>query len=334
MVAAKVPHVTSGGGIVFMGSSGLGARCCEGLLELGLPVAKILSIPREFTISWSQGPVVNAQFADLSELAAARSIPFAYVRSGRADDYRTALGALTPDLFVVAGWYYLIPNDIRTSARLGAVGVHASLLPRYRGGAPLVWAIINGEREAGVTLFHLSSGVDDGDIVAQAPLEIEETDDIRSVIDKATQRSAALVREYVPRLLDGTAPRTPQVERSATVMPQRSPADGLIEWGVLTSTQAYDWIRAQTSPYPGAYTFLDGARITIWAARPTKGSRPARPPGTLEVEDGLAVWCAEGTTLEILAASLDDGGRITAKDLIARVPIRSGARLAAQPVAR
>ena len=334
MVAAKVHQVTSGGGIVFMGSSALGAKCCEGLLDLGVPVAKILSIPREFTISWSKAPVVNAQFVDVGELAAARSISFAYVRSGRADDYRAALGALTPDLFVVAGWYYLIPEDIRKRARIGAVGVHASLLPRYRGGAPLVWAIINGEREAGVTLFHLSSGVDDGDIVAQAPIEIAETDDIRSVIDKATERSVALVREYVPRLLEGTAPRRAQDERSATVMPQRSPADGLIEWGALTSTQAHDWIRAQTSPYPGAYTFLDSARITVWAARPSPASRPVRPPGTVEVGDSLAVWCAEGTTLEILAASLDDGGRITAKDLIARAPIRSGARLSAQPVVR
>ena len=334
MVAAKVPDVRSGGGIVFMGSSALGVRCCEGLLEVGLPVVKILSIPREFTISWSEDPVVNAQFADVSEFAAARSIPFAYVRSGRADDYRAALGTLIPDLFVVAGWYYFIPDDIRTSARRGAVGVHASLLPRYRGGAPLVWAIINGEREAGVSLFHLTSGIDDGDIVAQAPIEIADGDDIRSVIEKATQLSVALVREYVPRVLDGTAPRRAQDDRSATVMPQRSPADGLIEWGALTSAQAYDWIRAQTSPYPGAYTFLDGARITIWVARPAGAPRVVRAPGTLEVGDGLAVWCADGSVLEIVAASLDDGGRITAKDLIARVPIRPGARLSAQPVAR
>lgn len=331
MVAAKVPHLSSGG-VVFMGASALGARCCEVLLTAGLPVAKILSIPREFAISWGHGAVVNAQFADVSELARAWSIPFAYVRSGRVDEYRSALGTLKPDLFVVAGWYYLIPDVVRSYARLGAVGVHASLLPRYRGGAPLVWAIINGQSQSGVTLFHLSSGVDDGDVIAQAPFDIAETDDIRSVIHKATDRSVALMREFVPRVLDGTAPRARQDERSATVMPQRSPADGLIDWEALSSARAYDWIRAQTTPYPGAFTFLDDVRVIIWAARRTETHGPIRPPGTLEIDEGLTVWCADGTTLDIAEASLGDGGRLTAKDLIACALIRPGSRFSTQPV--
>lgn len=323
----------SGDGIVVMASSMLGARCCEALVDLGLPVAKILSIPREFTISWAQDSVVNAQFADASAFAKARSIPFAYVRSGRAEDYRAALGQLAPDLFVVAGWYYLIPNAIRTCARLGAIGAHASLLPSYRGGAPLVWAIINGETQSGVTLFHLNSGVDDGDIIAQATLEITEADDIGSVIAKATQQSVALMSVYVPRVLDGTAPRRAQDARFATVMPQRSPADGLIDWNALTSARAYDWIRAQTSPYPGAFTFLGGERFTIWAARPQPALRgPVQRPGTLWVDEGLTVWCANGTTLEIVEATIQNLGRLTAKDLIARVRIRSGARFSSQAV--
>lgn len=322
------------GGVVFLGASALGARCCEALLDLGLPVTKVLTIPREFTISWSKTSVVNAQFADLADLAAARSIPVDYLRGGRAEDYRAGLGSHTPDLLVVAGWYYLIPDVIRRAARLGAIGVHASLLPRNRGGAPLVWAMINGEREAGVTVFHLASGVDDGDIVAQARFEITDADDIRSLIERATDRSAALLRDEVPRVLAGTAPRIPQDHQAATVLPQRSPADGLIDWETLTARRAFDWIRAQTRPYPGAFTFLGYERVTIWAARPTERTGTVLPPGTLEPGGRLAVWCAQGTVLEILEASLGDGDRLTAKDLIAGANIQAAARFSSEPARR
>jgi methionyl-tRNA formyltransferase len=316
-------------GIAFLGASALGAACCEAIVELGAPVAKILSIPREFRISWSTEPVTNAQFSDLGELARRNGIPFAYVGGGRAEDYLDALGPTHPDLLVVAGWYYLIPGSIRARAPLGAVGVHASLLPRYRGGAPLVWAIIRGETEAGVTLFHLSSGVDDGDVVARSSFPIAESDDIGAVVARATRHSVDLLRANIASILDGTAPRARQDERLATVVPQRTPADGRIRWESLDAKRAYDWVRAQTRPYPGAFTFLDSARITIWRARIGHAVSPPRPPGTIEVRERLSVWCADGTVLDIVEASLDEGAAQTDTELIAAARIADGTRFAA-----
>lgn len=316
----------SRGGVVLLAASQLGLRCGEGLLDGGVPIVRIVSIPREFQISWSKGALKNAQFADLSEFARRHSISHAYMRSGRTEDYRAALDRVSADLVLVAGWYYHIPDAIRATARFGAVGIHTSLLPKYRGGAPLVWAIINGEEETGVSLFHLASGTDDGDVIAQARLPIARSDDIAAVIERATEHSVRLVRNNIALILAGAAPRTPQDERLATVMPQRTPEDGLIHWEELTDRQAHDWIRAQSAPYAGAFTFLDGARVTIWEARPAESRGRAKAPGTVEVGDGLTVWCAGGTRIDVIEVSVDGHERMSAKELIARHAVRGGAR--------
>lgn len=315
------------GRVIMLASSELGRRCCEAIIASGVTVARILSIPRNFRISWAKGgAVTNVQYADLEGFADRNGIPFAYVTSGAADEYRRALGGVNADLIVVAGWYYFVPDAIRATARLGAIGVHASLLPKYRGGAPLVWAIINGERSAGVSVFHLASGVDDGDLIAQSAFEIAETDDISTVLERATERSIALVRDSVPAVLAGTAPRIPQNQLDATVMPQRTPADGLISWGTLTSGQAYDWIRAQTMPYPGAFTFADATRVTVWSARHATAGGASRSAGTVEIGAGVTVWCADGP-LEIVDVGLADEPRMSAAELARRGVLRPGMRL-------
>jgi methionyl-tRNA formyltransferase len=184
---------------------------------------------------------------------------------------------------------------------LGAAGIHASLLPRYRGGAPLVWAIINGETTTGVSLFYLSDGVDDGDLIAQQEIAIGPDDDIAAVYGRATEASLGLLRRYVPLLREGRAPREPQDHRQATHVPQRRPEDGLIAWDRQSARQAHDWVRAQTRPYPGAYAFFGGERVTVWRAGVLPAMAPASvAPGTLMVDGGVvSVCCADGRLLEI-----------------------------------
>lgn len=252
-------------GIVFFGASALGFACCERLLELGVHVSGIFTIPRQFRISYSPGaPVTNVLHQDFGVLGERYGVPVVQVE-GKMGGYTPAVEALQPDLLVVIGWYYMVPRAMRELAPRGCVGIHASLLPRYRGGAPLVWAIINGEREAGVSLFHLGDGVDDGDIVAQRAFPIGAADTIRDAVERATAASVELVEEFVPRLLDGTAPRLAQDQSLATSFPQRSPADGRIDWS-WSAERIRDFIRAQTRPYPGAFTELGGKRVTLWDA--------------------------------------------------------------------
>jgi methionyl-tRNA formyltransferase len=282
--------------VVFFGASELGYRCCERLLERGVPVSGIFTIPRQFEISYSAGePVTNVLHRDFHELGERFNLPVVEV-TGRMGEHAAALRQLDPELVVVIGWYYMVPRTLRELASRGCVGIHASLLPKYRGGAPLVWAIINGEREAGVTLFHLSDGVDDGDVVAQRRFAIGATDTIADVLGHATVASLELVEEFVPLLLDGRAPRMPQDNSSATHVPQRSPADGRIDWR-WEARRIADFVRAQTRPYPGAFTHLHGEQVHLWSAVAADVESRGRRPG--EVVDalpdgGFIVRCGTG----------------------------------------
>jgi methionyl-tRNA formyltransferase len=251
--------------IVFFGATALGYACAERLIQLGADVVGLVTMPRDFRISYSpSGPVRNVQHRDFHVLGERHAVPVVQVTQ-RMSEHLADIEALRPDLLVVVGWYYMIPRRMRDLAPLGCVGVHASLLPRYRGGAPLVWAMINGERETGVSLFHFTDGVDDGDIVAQTRFPIDARDTIAELLAKAEAASVTLLAEFVPRFADGSAPRQAQDHSAATAFPQRSPIDGRIDWN-WDAPRIDRFIRAQTHPYPGAFTDVAGKRLRVWSA--------------------------------------------------------------------
>jgi methionyl-tRNA formyltransferase len=277
-------------------------------------VVGIFSIPRDFRISWSSKPVRNVLFRSFEDLAHAHHVPLVYVTKRMADpEYRQVLTDLKPDILIVAGWYYIVPPSLRMLAPLGAVGIHGSLLPKYRGGAPLVWAMINGDTHAGVSLFYLADGVDDGDLIGQVRFDIDVQENIGDAVRKTTQASVELLREYVPLLAIGKAPRRPQDHSAATMMPQRKPEDGLIDWCSFSASQAHNWVRAHTRPYPGAFTFLGREKVIIWKAHLSERD-PERlcKPGSIEVHppgcpDAFAVWCADHRVICVHEVGLEDG---------------------------
>lgn len=321
--------------IVFFGASELGWECCRTLFEMEQNVVGIFSIPPEFRISWSAAPVRNVRFRGFEDLAQARGVPLIYITKKMADlEYKRALSELKPDILVVIGWYYILPRSLRGLAPLGAVGIHASLLPKYRGGAPLVWAIIDGEAQTGVSLFYLGDGVDEGDIIGQASFKIGFDETIADVIVKATQASVSLVREYVPRLDAGTAPRLVQDHSAATLVPQRKPEDGLIDWRSKSALQVYNWVRAQTRPYPGAFTFMRTEKVVIW--RVSLGINRLEhqvDPGTVvvaqeEFPDAFAVSCADGRMIYVREVGLEDGSLLTGSAYVIARNLVSGTLLA------
>lgn len=251
--------------MVFFGASKLGYNCCRFIIENNLAdVVGIFTMPRQFDISYADKPVTNILHADFHTLGEEFNIPVVEV-SGKMNEYQKQLADLRPDFICVIGWYYMIPTALRNLAPKGCAGIHASLLPKYRGGAPLVWAIINGEKTTGVTFFHFADGVDNGDIIAQKAFEFDDDATIADLVIKAEQASLAILRECLPRIAAGTAPRLQQNEADATYFPQRSPEDGLIDW-TWDAKRIKDFIRAQTKPYPGAFTFIGGKKVTIWDA--------------------------------------------------------------------
>ncbi|MDA2935703.1 methionyl-tRNA formyltransferase [Patescibacteria group bacterium AH-259-L05] len=256
--------------IIFMGSTEFGFTCLEKLLEMKKSIVAIYTIPQSFTISYSKKPVKIVTHKNFKTITQKFNIPMVEV-TGKMKQYVNQIKNYKPDFIFVAGWYYIIPKVILDIPRLCCAGIHASLLPQYRGGAPLVWAIINGEKKAGVSFFYFVQGVDNGDIIAQKEFSITRKDTIKTVYDKATAASLQILKKYIPLIEMGRAPRIEQNEAQATYFPQRRPEQGLIDWN-KTSWEIYNWIRAQTKPYPGALFFdKKGQKIKAWSAKlPTK----------------------------------------------------------------
>lgn len=253
--------------IVLIGSTRLSARCLDELFAIpACSVAGVVTNQETFKISYSPAGVRNVLYGNLAAEASRHGISSYVMQETMIEaGLLEALAEWRPDFILVIGWYHMIPKRIRGMAPLGCAGVHASLLPRYRGGAPLVWAMINGARKTGVSLFHLGDGVDDGDIIGQESFEIANTDTIAEVLGKCEEATVALLQHYIPMIKAGTASRTPQDVSQATVYSQRSPDDGRIDW-TWPADKIRRFIRAQTRPYPGAFTEFGGKRIRIWDA--------------------------------------------------------------------
>ena len=253
--------------IVFLGCTKFSKDILISLLEKNINISALFTIPEEFDISYSDRKVKNYNYVDFSEISREYDIPLFYVNSSenKISNYKKVIEDIQPDVILVMGWYYMVPKTIRDIAKYGTWGIHASLLPKYAGGAPLVWAMINGEEKTGVTLFKLEDGVDDGDIIAQSEVKIEFNDTIKEVYDKVTTVSKEIL--YNSLLNIDTIDFIKQDKSKIEVFPQRSPNDGEIDFN-KTGLEIYNFIRAQSPPYPGAFfKTIDGKKIIIEKAR-------------------------------------------------------------------
>ncbi len=173
---------------------------------------------------------------------------------------------LKPDLCLVVGWYWLITNTVLESVPSGFIGVHNSLLPKYRGFAPLVWQIINNEKKVGFSLFSFTQGMDEGQVWAQGSVCVEEQDYISDIVEKLEEKTIQVFQTNYPKILNDEVQPIGQNHELATYCARRFPIDGNINWH--TSAQdVYNFIRAQSDPYPGAFTYLDAHELKIWRAR-------------------------------------------------------------------
>jgi len=219
-----------------------------------------------FSISYSDKPVRNVLHADFLPYFSEYKIPYFLMKNSMKDiELVEWIQKLNPEFILVAGWYHMIPEEILTIAPTG--GLHASLLPDYSGGAPLVWAIINGEKKTGISFFLFNKNVDSGLIIGQREEEISDDDDIGSLYQRIEVKGLELLKTYLPRIINGTVEYREQDESKRRIMPQRTPDDGLIDLN-LPGKKLYDFIRAQAPPYPGAFfKTIDGKKLIIEKAR-------------------------------------------------------------------
>ncbi len=229
-----------------------------------MEIVGVITAPERFSISYAPNGVVNSLHYDFAEYCRETQTPYEISDSGmRNPKLLETAKRWSPDIFVIVGWYHLIPKSWRIVAK--CYGLHASLLPDYSGGAPLVWAMINGERSTGVTMFEMDDGVDSGDIVAQRATNIQEMDDIGSLYSKIEKIGVPMLCEGVLSIASGKAIFQKQDESLRRVFPQRSPDDGLID-DKRESREIIRFIRAQTKPYPGAFVLLNGKKLIVWKA--------------------------------------------------------------------
>ena len=274
--------------LVWVSFDVMGRDCLAAAAEAGAEVAAVVTLP---------GPIEpdrsgQCSFDEIAAELGARLIETVDVNS---PETIAALREADPDLTFVVGWSQLVLDEFIGLPRHGVFGMHPTLLPRHRGRAAIPWAILSGLAKTGVTLFQIADGTaDSGPVVGQVEVPITRDETATTLYDKVTVAHLELVREFVPQLLDGTAERTPQDTRRASAWPKRAPADGIIDWETR-APYLYDWVRAQTRPYPGAFTFLGEDKLVVWRARPVELEEEA-PAGTVVGRDGEAavVACGEG----------------------------------------
>lgn len=213
----------------------------------------------------------------------------------RGTDFAAQLAAFAPDVAVVAAYGRILPPDVLAVPRHGCLNIHASLLPRHRGAAPIQWALIEGDRETGVTIIKMDEGCDTGPIVAQERCEILEDDDARSLSDMLSVSGARLMVEVLERLArEGHLDARPQDESLATKAPLLTKEDGLLDW-TQPAVALHNRIRGLT-PWPGAQTLAGEQRLKILQAEPIPAHHPGAEPGqVVEVDTRRGFVVATGS---------------------------------------
>ncbi|MGH3166202.1 MAG: methionyl-tRNA formyltransferase [Trebonia sp.] len=296
----------TGGRVIFVGAVHEAVPALGALLDSEAEIVEVVTLPAERAASTSG-------FTDLEPLARAHGVAVRRCADINSPESMRYVRQLRPDLMVVTGWTRLLSAELLGVPPRGVVGFHASLLPRYRGRAPVNWAILRGERVTGNTMMYLDAGTDTGDIVDQQRVPIASDDTCATVYARVGEAGADMLRRQLPALLDGTAPRRPQGAGDGPPLPKRTPAMGITDWN-RPARAIHDWIRALTRPYPGAFGFIGGRKVMLWSTAPDvtahsapDGTQTRRPAGEVLGwdTDGVRVAAADGV---IVLTSLSDPG--------------------------
>lgn len=228
------------------------------------------------------------------------------------DDLRTQLAAIQPDAIVVVGYGRIIPPWMIDLPSLGNLNLHASLLPKYRGAAPIQWAIAMGETVTGVTTMRIDAGLDTGDILLQKEIPIAPEDTAETLAPRMAVMGAGLMVETLRGLSAGTLQPRPQEHSRATLAPILKREDGLIDFQ-RTAAEIVNRLRG-FQPWPGAFTSFRGKQLHLWAAKPVAATLPL---GEIKVEgDRMLVGCGHNTALELLQVQPEGKKRMAARDFV------------------
>ena len=263
----------------------VGWVCLDELLDMGADVGVV--------VTHRDDPRENVWFRSVAERARQAGVPVLVPESANHPDVVAEIARSRPDVLFSFYFRELLSSTLLELPPRGAFNLHGSLLPRYRGRCPVNWVLVNGERETGVTLHHMETRPDRGDIVAQRAVPIAPDDTALTLNRKLCDAARLLLRETWPLLVAGTAPRVPQDHARASYFGGRRPEDGRLDWE-LPARRLYDLIRAVTHPYPGAFTTRCGERLLVWWGRPLDDECRAAPGEVASVRQGEGVVVGAG----------------------------------------
>jgi methionyl-tRNA formyltransferase len=232
----------------------VGVGCIKALLDAGIQI--------ELVVTHADDPRETIWFGSVAALCQERGIPHVQPEVSGLLDLLPQFQKIAPDYIFSFYYRHMIASDILAVARIAALNMHGSLLPKYRGRAPVNWAILHGETETGASLHIMEAKPDAGDIVGQVAVPIDPDEDATAVFAKVSNAAVQVMQAALPELLQGRVPRSPNVLANGSYFGGRKPEDGRIHWN-QSAKQVHDLIRAVAPPYPGAFTDWQGARMVI-----------------------------------------------------------------------
>ena len=274
----------------------VGARCLRVLRAHGVDVPLV--------VTHEDDPAEAQWFARVADVAADLELPWTAPADANRPDVVATIAALAPDF--IFSFYYrrMLKPPLLGLAPRGALNMHGSLLPRYRGRAPVNWAVLHGERHTGATLHYMADKPDAGDIVAQQAVPILPDDTAKDVFDKVTVAAEICLDAVLPALLMGTAPRRPSDIARGSYFGGRRPEDGRIDWSQAAQT-VHNLVRAVAPPYPGAFTTVAGHPARVLRTRVVAAAGAPAAPALAAGRGSLVAHCGGGGILRIDVLEID-----------------------------
>lgn len=274
----------------------VGVKCLTVLLAHKISVALV--------VTHRDNPAEEIWFDSVAGLAAEHRLPIITPDDPNLPASVERIRALAPDFLFSFYYRHMLKPPLLVVPRLGALNMHGSLLPQYRGRVPVNWAVINGETETGATLHYMTAKPDAGDIVAQQAVPILRDETALEVFHKVAAAAAAVLDRSLPALIAGTAPRQPQDLTQGGYFSGRRPADGRIDWR-RSAQQVHNLVRGVAPPYPGAFTMLNGKTLKILSTRLADGPAPSAIPAIYSNGADCFAACCDGSVLRIVAMEYD-----------------------------
>jgi methionyl-tRNA formyltransferase len=263
-------------------------------------------------------PSEKIWFPSVAECAHKAGIPVLTPQNLNSTEEMTAFKRFSPDL--IFSFYYrsLIPTSVLSLARLGAFNMHGSFLPKYRGRAPVNWAVLHGEKKSGATLHVMTEKADAGDIVDQESVLIGSDDTTAVVQARVTQAAVLVLSRQLENLIEGKAPRRSQDPSEATTFGKRRPEDGLIHWE-KSAREIHNLVRAVSHPYPGAFTDMGGIKTYIWSSQVLETPSLRLKPGQFDFVNGRFIAGCGAGGIEILRAQPEGEKEMDGNELARRL---------------